>query len=181
MTDAERREMAECHFEVIRIVLSRYLKNTPDMVYYREEFESLGYEVLLIAAERFDPERGVAFVTFLSRGLESRFRNLAKQTRRENNKKVYLSELVEYHKEPYTLDNEENEEVDTGLVELLEPEAEVSKEIYYRLILGDATKRQQIADEFGLTNKAVKRRKQCLVEKLRKQYTNIFGEYKNEN
>ena len=56
----------ESHFHVIEIIIKRYLSVNPRYNYLREDMISRGSEVLVLAAHKFDQERGVTFSTYFS-------------------------------------------------------------------------------------------------------------------
>lgn len=169
-TKEEKKEMIACHFDIVDILVKKKLKQCPDVRFFREEFESTGYQLLVEAADRFDPTRNVTFLTFASKYIWRRFLKVAWAARKKIINEISIEEIKPgtlFTIDKKDLDPEEEKDY-TQLVHDLSPNTPYDREVYYRVIVnGEHPK--NLAEEFGCTVHAIKRRRQRITDNLRKK------------
>lgn len=170
-TPEERKEMIACHFDIVDILVHKKMQSAPDVRHARSEFESEGYQLLVEAADKFDPTRGVTFLTFASKYIWRRFLYVAKMVRLKIINEISIEEINEGTL--FTIDKKDQTEPEqekdySQLVHDLAPTNPKNREVYYRVIVnGEPAK--HLAEEFGCTTHAIKRRRQLITDQLRKK------------
>ena len=179
MNDEERKKEIADWYPLVDLVVNKFLKvyGYRHLKQHSDDLVGAATEGLIKGIDTFDPEKGTAKATWYSLKMRTDINNYIRDfegygcTARDISiDDLMMSETGELDYLSYTMNLEgDEEEIDTGLVEEFEPEGEVDREIYHRILMGDATTYQELADEFGTTRRGVVRRKQRLVKRLKKQ------------
>lgn len=180
MNEEERKKEIADWYPLVDLVVNKFLKvhGFRHLKQYRDDLVGTATEGLIDAVDTYDPEKETAKSTWYSLKMRSNilhhirdFEGYGCTPGNISLDDLMMSETGELDYLSYTmnLEGDEEEEIDTGLVEEFEPEGEVDREIYHRILMGDATTYQELADEFGTTRRGVVRRKQRLVKRLKKQ------------
>ena len=179
MTKEERDKEIVDWYPLVDLVVNKFLKvhGYTQLRQHRDDLVGVATEGLIKGIETYDPEQGTSKSTWYSLKMRTDILNHIRDfegygctVRDISIDDLIKSETGEMDYLSYTSNfEEEEEETDTGLVEELEPEGEIDREIYHRILMGSNTTYQEIADEFGITRRGVVRRKQRLVKRLKKQ------------
>lgn len=152
----------ESHFHVIEIIIKRYLSVNPRYNYLREDMISRGSEVLVLAAHKFDQERGVTFSTYFSNRMRGDIKNIIRDSIKDQERFSYTLSEIDY---PAPI--REIEYVSEEMFEMLEGIlSEEEMKIVEENLTGNVSKKE-LAEELGVSVTTFKRRKRALIRKLR--------------
>ena len=175
MDKEERNQELELYYSLIEVVVRKFLQvhgykhlkqHAPDLI-------GEGTVGLMKGIESYDPNKGSSKVSWYSQKIRSEIMHYIRDF--EQGGRVPWNISIDDLKDKnvpdeliYNMKLEEPEEESFGLIEEYEPEDEINKAIYHRILMGEATQRE-IADEFGVSKKAIEMRKRKLVKRLQKQ------------
>lgn len=167
------KDLAENHYQVVDIIVDKLLKTTQYRQYkeYREELIGEGTISLMKSAKDFDPGRGVKFVTYCSKRISLDVKRYVNRV---------LSQYISHHWHIDSIDEnelpligEEEEKVKDD-IEIdwckYEPEREVYKSIYYRVLLNGEPQRA-VAKDLNIGYSTLKVFKTRIIKELKKKLT----------
>ena len=193
MNEEERKKEIADWYPLVDLVVNKFLKahTFKELKQHKGDITGAATEGLIDGVESYDEEKGTEKATWYSikmrskimhfirdfEGYGNKYRTLSiesltDETSGELEELTYEQEMDVDFRPPRNISIEAfektKEEEEYELIDNYEPEGEVDKAIYHQVLMGEATHRE-IADQFGLTKKSVRDRKQYLVKKLRKQ------------
>lgn len=170
MNKEERKAEIEAYYPLVEVVVKALYKDKSfkQLIQFYGDLVGEGALGLIKGVESYDPDKNSSKVSWYSRKIRTEVLNYIKTF--ENNGRVPVDvciddiEIAEEYKEPY-------EDPDFTLIDQYEPKDEINQAIYHRILMGNATQRE-IAEEFGVSKKAIEMRKRKLIIRLKKQMEN---------
>lgn len=165
MTDNKRE--TEKWYPLIDKVVNRILQDGHQHLrQFKGDLVSEGVFGLMRAINSYDPTAGSSEVSYYSQGIRLAVLHYIRDFENKGGERYINIDDIQ-------LEAEEVEYVDPDytIIDKYEPEDSVNKEIYHRILMGNTTNKD-LAEELGLSKKAIERRKKRLKAKLFKQMTN---------
>lgn len=166
----DHKERCEVYYGLVDAVLNamRYPKSVLNEGGLRDDLLSIGFESLVVASTRYDPERGLKFQTYASSIIRGNIQKHMTKIRKEKARCVSIGKLEESYinSQMENLEGPSVEEYDWALVDSLAPVKEVDRSLYYEHIIGDRSIRE-ICEEYDISVKAGRKRVGRLKNKLK--------------
>lgn len=162
------RKRLGMYYGLANDVCNAYIKDKRLPKKLKDELHSICLEFLVVANKDFKEGKGMQFHTYASNRMRTGMSNYIRSEVR------YYTPLRDIQDVDFLIikEEEEDEEYDFELIDLLEPEDEINKEIYHEILMGTSTYKS-IAEKHGISRQAIKKRKRRLVERLKKQLEEI--------
>jgi len=158
------KEIVEQWYPLIDLVVNRILQGGyKHLKQHKDDLVSQGVFGLYSGIDTYDPNGGSSEVSWYSRKIKTHVLNYIRDFEDKGGRRDISIDDIQI-----AIEEEEYVDPDYELIDKYEPEDEVSKEIYHRLLVGDTTNKG-LAEELGMSKKSIERRKQRLKAKLRKQ------------
>ena len=171
-----RDDLIVSHFHLVDLVVDEYLSRRPKWKYLRDEMVSLGGELIIKYADKYDPKKA-EFRTYFSSSFRGKLKNIIRKeiTRLEREVPYDESVLRKDVEEvaPHVIYN------NTDVLDFLESTlSEEDMEIVNLNLTGSLTNREA-AKELGIGMYAFRKRKSVLIRRI-KRLLELEGELLNE-
>ncbi len=183
MTKEERDKLIVSKINLPEIIVTSLLKNYRYSKYrqYREDLVGEAMVSLVEAAENYDDSLGIMFSTYASARINGDLKRYIRKHLNRLGQEVHI-DSIPFAKELQTggdndLEDDRDYAFEEKLIEALEPESEIEKEVYYDVVLGSMTIRNK-AEELGISKSEVGRIKKKVRSILKVNYNKfIEGDY----
>jgi RNA polymerase sigma factor (sigma-70 family) len=160
-----KKKLVEEWYPLVELVVNRMLQGGyKNLKQHRDDLISEGVIGLYNGIETFIKGAGSSEVSWYSRKIKTAIQSYIRDYEGKGGSSCDISI------DDIQIPDEGGQYVDPDfeMIDKYEPEDEVRKAIYHRILMGGATYKD-LAKEFGLTPQAVRRRKQKLMKSLKKQ------------
>jgi RNA polymerase sigma factor (sigma-70 family) len=161
-TKEEKEKMYIEEKEYISYIIFSFLEMNPTFYYMREDFEAECALEFLLIVDRYDPDRGMKWSTYLYQCINwCLIRLLAKEAKEDITQKAFIS-ATPLEIFCSTSDTDNFEDI------LMDGECTMNQKEILRLKFIEGLTEEEIADELDITQQAVNRSVQRAFKRIRK-------------